>query len=134
VNDAGREALRALVQVRYDGFAARAARDFGVTRVTVTDYLNGKGGESGAGAKLIAGVQSVDMLTALIMLSGTPRLRAPAWLAVVAKSLEADGHGRDVIAWALLQSIQIGCTTDEAEMRRSAKALIALRSALCAED
>src|SRR5512145_1973408 len=65
VNESGRRALQALVDARYGGVRQRAAREIGVTKQTLGDYLNGSGG---AGAKIAYGLVHIDPMVALAVL------------------------------------------------------------------
>lgn len=127
-NAAGRAALRALVDARWEGNAAAAARELGVTKQTVNDYLNGN---VGGGGRLASLVMKIEPLVGLAMLgSDVPALRSAPWVAEVASGLIGTGASNEAVGWAIIQALQFGRGRTRDDLREAAQVLLAVRLAL----
>jgi hypothetical protein len=127
VNAAGRVALRALIDARWES-DAEAARALGVSKATVCSYFKGA---KGSGARLSSAVFAHDMTTGLVMMGASiPALRSVPYLAEVAARLSEEHRlPRDVAAWACLQAIQLGRGQTPEDLLASARSLACARLA-----
>lgn len=116
-NDRGRTALQELINRRWDGCRKAAADAIGVSKTTISDYLNY---QVGGGAKIAAGLVDIDIDVAFAVLGGRRDVLrdVPGFEAAYGEARSRWGHRYSAELWDELPSLpsilRDGATIDAA--------------------